>query len=223
MHISNADDIRRRIKERIDATGVRVTTLSESLGKNRGYLTDFLGGSPRELSYEIKLRLASLLNLDPRELGIAEISHPPQAASGLRDDGVPYKASGDIPVPPLHIALFEVRSRVLNQHPEQIEPGHILAMDINIVEPARIAPGRIVVVQVFDKHDLLVSHGTIFRQFIPPNKLITNSSEHNAIDMLDDPTSNRLLVIKGALSYVLRHASAAWSKWPATAAIARDA
>lgn len=212
MHKRTPDEIRLRIAERIDQLGRKVTTLSEALGKNRGYLSDYLSGSPRGLAYETKLQLARMLKIDPTELGVAAIAPPPTDATGFGDDGVPYRASGDIPAPPAHIALFEVRSRVLDQHPEHIEPGYILAVDLNNVDPAKIAPGRIVVAQIFDKRDLLVSHGTVFRQFVPPNKLITNSSETNSIDALDDPSSDRLFVIKGVLSYVLRHATSPWTR-----------
>lgn len=214
MQDRHSDHVRTFIAARIEELGLKITTLSERLGKNRGYLNDYLAGSPRDLSYEVKMQLAGLLKIKPEALGVSAYQPAAKttAPTGLSDDGVAYVPGGDIPVPPSHIALFEMRTRALDEHPERLEPGHILAIDLNVTKPELIAPGRIVIVQLCDKRDLLVTRGTVFREFVPPNKLITNSSGPNTILRLDDPNSEVEPVIKGALSYVIRHATSAWAR-----------
>lgn len=83
-------------------------------------------------------------------------------------------------------------------------PGHLLAFDLNKTNAADIPSGSIVVVQLYDKRDLTKSHGTVIRQFVAPNKLITNSSEHNEIISLDDSSLPYEPVIKGTLVSVVR-------------------
>ena len=95
------------------------------------------------------------------------------------------------------MAYFTMKNRALDQHPERILPGRILMFDINKSKISEIPSGKIVVVQLCDRFELTRSHGTVIRQFIAPNKIITNSSEFNEIISLDDEALPFIPVVKG--------------------------
>lgn len=200
------DDIRRRIAERLKELGKSQSWLSHQLGRNRGYIYEYLEGSPADLPYEVKIRVAELLEMSTRELGVAEIG-PATAHTrgGMAEDGAPYQPpSGHFLSKSQHIAYFRMQSHALDQHPERIRPGDLLAFDLNKVKTAEIESGAIVLVQLYDKHDLARSFGTVIRQFVAPNKLITNSSEANEMISLDDTSLPYEPVIKGTLLSVVR-------------------
>lgn len=201
------NEIRQRIIERLNELGLTQSWLSTQLNRNLGYIHDYIGGRPEDLPYEIKIKVAHLLKLPPRELGVEPIvpQAPKPFGGGMCDDAVPYE-------PPTqhflarspHIAYFRMTTLALDQHPERIKPGHLLAFDLNTVHPDTIDTGRIVIAQLFDKKELTKTHGTVIRQFVAPNKLITNSSENNEIISLDDPSLPYEAVIKWALISVMR-------------------
>lgn len=199
------DEIRRRIIARMEETGTNPSRLSAQLGKNRAYMHQFLKGDQKELPYEMKLKIAEILHMELEELGVRPIAAQRPERGALEEDAVPY-------VPPqnhwlarsTHIGFFRMKSTALDQHPERIMPGHLLAFDLNKTNAADIPSGSIVVVQLYDKRDLTKSHGTVIRQFVAPNKLITNSSEHNEIISLDDSSLPYEPVIKGTLVSVVR-------------------
>lgn len=202
------DEIRRRIAERLKELGLSQSWLSQQLGRNRGYVYEYLeDGSPHDLPYETKRKVAELLKLSTRDLGIAEITpsygHP---SPGLAEDCEPYEppTSDSYLARSPHIAFFRMTSRALDQHPQRIMPGDLLAFNLNKVRAEEITSGEIVVVQLYDKRDLTKSHGTIIRQFISPNKLITNSSDGNEIVSMDDTSLPFEPVIKGTLLSVVR-------------------
>lgn len=202
------NEIRRRIKERLEDLNKSQSWLSQKLGRNRAYVYQYLEeGSPRELAYEDRLRVAELLDMPLTYLGIATVTQGTKAnaPAGLREDAVPFDP------PRAHflsrspnLAYFRMKSRALDQHPERILPGQILAFDLNRTKIAEIAVGKIVIAELYDKRDLTKSHGTIVREFIPPNKLISNSSEANEIISLDDETLAFEAAIKGTLISVVQ-------------------
>jgi hypothetical protein len=104
---------------------------------------------------------------------------------------------------PLNMAIFKMRSRALDQHPKRILPGALLMIDLNQVDPSNIDTGAIVVTNMLDRAELTRGHGTIIRQFVAPNKLVTNSTSHNEILSIDDPTAPFEIVIKGVLMYLI--------------------
>lgn len=206
------DEIRARLSKRIAEKHkpgeISARALSLRLGKKDGYISDFLRGDSDTLHYEDRVKLAKWLDMPMRDLGIGEIAtvaDTPAPPAGLREDATPF-------TPPdshylarsQHIAYFTMRTRALDQHPERIRPGTLLAFDLNKVRPSEIPSGTIVIVQLYDKRDLATSHGTIIRQFIAPNKLVTNSSEANEIISLDDASLPFEPVIKGALISAVR-------------------
>lgn len=202
------DEIRRRIEKRLDELGKSHSWLSQELGRNRAYIHQYIKtGSPHDLPYELKLKVAELLHMTPRDLGIAPIE-PGQSAvlAAGREDAVPFvpKPGGILAASPT-IGYFTMKSDVLDQaQPVAIQRGQILAFDLTRNTPAKIAAGKIVVVSLLDKRELARSHGVIVRVFMPPNKLLTNSSGHNEIISIDDPALPWEPVIRGTLLSVLQ-------------------
>lgn len=185
----------------MEALGLSKRQLSLKLRKGQTYIHDYLvDETPRDLPYELKLLVAEILGMSLRELGIAAIADEPRSRrQGMAEsDAEPWTPPpGHFLSSTPHIAYFKQSTRSLDQHARQIMPGQVLAFDLNRVDPADIRDGEIVVVQKYDKHELTRGLGTIIRQFVPPNKLITNSSEVNEILSIDDATLPFELVIKG--------------------------
>jgi len=189
----------------MEETGTNPSRLSAQLGKNRAYMHQFLKGDQKELPYEMKLKIAEILQMEIEELGVRPIAAQRPERGDLEEDAAPF-------IPPQNhwlarspnIGFFRMKSRALDQHPERIMPGHLLAFDLGKTNAAEIPSGSIVVVQLYDRRNLTKSHSTIIRQFIVPNKLITNSSDHNEIISLDDPSLPYEPVIKGTLVSVVR-------------------
>lgn len=158
---------------------------------------------PRFMPIDVKLRLAKEIEVQPTALGVPAVLALQHVEGGMMEDAITYRAGPDEPIPPAHIAQFQMRSKALDQHPRRILPGHVLGMNLNEVDPVRIESGTIVVAQLMDRYEGTKSYGTVIRQFIAPNKLITNSSSVNEIIALDDPASHIIAVIKGTLAYVM--------------------
>lgn len=196
-------DVRQVIANRLRELGRSESWLSLELKKNRGYINEFMGGSPRDLPYEIKLKVADLLSLKPQDLGISPIA-PAAAPGGFGEDAEPYEPPrAHFLATTQHIAFFKMKTHALDQHEKRIKPGDILAVDLNRSRASEIPSGKVVVAQRYDKQDLTKSHGTIIRQFIAPNKLITNSSVANEIVSIDDPSLPYEIVIKGMMISVV--------------------
>lgn len=197
---SPMDEIRKRLETRLTELGRSQSWLSTQLGKSRAYVFQYLHhGSPRSLSYEDRLKIAELLDMEPRDLGISPIAAA-QPGRGMAEDAEPYvPEAGSFLTKGAHFAYFRMKSNALDEHPKNIQPGKLLIFNINRSDVARIASGAIVVAQCLDKKDLAVSHGTIIRQFLAPNKLVTNSSGDNQILRIDDPSLSYEIVIKGVM------------------------
>jgi hypothetical protein len=209
MH--DSDDIRRLVERRLGELRLKSAEVSRSLGQNRGYLFDYIRkGTPKVMDTETKLLLADRLQLPPQALGVpqtviaARATHP----GGFSDDAEPYRPGPNLAAPPPHIAMFRVTGKALDQHPRGLTPGKVIGININDVDPAHIQPGAIVIAQLYDRAELTRCHGTVLRQFLPPNKLTTNSSETNEIFGFDDPGNPFIAVIKGTLAWVLDDAPA---------------
>ena len=201
------DQIRDAIREKMQAAGVSKRALSLKIKKGATYIHDYLDeGSPRELPHEVKVMVAGILNMQLAELGISPLAHDTkQMPAGFADDGESYQPPRNhyLAASP-HIGYFRMRSHALDQHPDRIVPGNILAFDINRVHVPDIPPLAIVVVQLFDRVEGLKTHGTIIRQFVPPNKLVTNSSQANDMISLDDPALPYIAQIRGTMLAVVR-------------------
>jgi len=105
----------------------------------------------------------------------------------MEPNAEPYVPGDDDIIRPLdNIGYFRMRDASLDQHERRIMPGDILAFDLTKTKSSEIEPGRIVVANLADRLDIMRPRGTVMMQFIPPNKLITNSSGPNRIISLDD-------------------------------------
>lgn len=204
--VQRMSDIRRNIAARLQEVGSNPSRLALQLGKSRAYIHQYLKGEQKDLPYEMRLKIMDLLDMEPDQLDLRPIAAPAAQVRGPFDeDAEPY-------VPPREhwlarsprIGYFRMKTTALDQHPERIMPGHLLAFDLATIKVASIPSGRIVVAQLFDKHDLSAPLGYIVRQLIAPNKLITNSSDGNDIISLDDPALPFELVVRGTLRSVVR-------------------
>lgn len=201
------DPIRRRIDERLKELGKSQSWLSIKIGRNRAYIYQYLAdGRPQDISDATKRRIAEALDMPESELGLLPAISPPlkHVGQGFEDDAESYTPgpNSHLRTRP-HMAYFRMKNRALDQHPERILPGRLLMFDINKVQTTRIPSGTIVVVQLCDRLELTKSHGTVIRQFIAPNKIITNSSEFNEIISIDDPHLPFVPVIKGSFVSVV--------------------
>lgn len=193
-------NIRATIRDALGKAGLSARELSQRLGRKHSYISDFLNkGSPVDLSYEDKLMVANVLDLNPEILGIKRIVEPPRIP-GLSEDAVAWSLPpGHYLRASPHLAYFRLKGRCLDQHPLRLMPGMLLAFDLNKSSVNDIPSGSIVIAQLYDKRNLTGPTTTVIRQFIAPNKLITNSSVANEIISLDDPTLPFDPVIKGTL------------------------
>lgn len=193
-------NIRATIRDALGKAGLSARELSQRLGRKHSYISDFLNkGSPVDLSYEDKLMVANVLDLNPEILGIKRIVEPPRIP-GLSEDAVAWSPPpGHYLRASPHLAYFRLKGRCLDQHPLRLMPGMLLAFDLNKSSVNDIPSGSIVIAQLYDKRNLTGPTTTVIRQFIAPNKLITNSSVVNEIISLDDPTLPFDPVIKGTL------------------------
>ena len=201
------DKIRQQIETRMKDLGLSESEVSKRLGKNRAYMNQYLGGTQLTLPYEVKAALAEILEMRLADLGAKPI-HGNSSVLLTESEADPYTPPpGSFLVPGPQVAFFKQQSLSLDQHPERLRIGDIAIFDINQSNPANIPTGKIVWVQMLDKRDFLKSLGSILRQFIAPNKLITNSSAMNEIISLDDESLPYEPIIKGTLLSVVRSPS----------------
>lgn len=212
--MDESDKIRRAIERRIaqlDAAGdgsrVNLTQLSEALGRAKSYMHDYLHKqSPKNLSYEARMTLAAKLDMDPRELGIAPTSPIAPPSNDNEDDVEPYHA------PKGHyleaVALderFVVKTAVMDQHPDRLQPGDVLILDLKARSPAALKSMDVVIAEARNRRDLTAPPRLVLRMFLAPNKLATNSSAANEICSIDDTSHPFEYEIKGRLQTIMRN------------------
>lgn len=203
------DPIRQRVRARIAERGISMASLSRALHQHSGYVFEWLSGKQAAMPYENRLEMARLLDLEPKDVGVANMVERASQPKGLAEDAEPYTPpDGHYLARSPHIAYFRMKSVALDQHPRRILPGALLVFDLNRSNPADVPPMAIVVAQLYDRRELTRSFGTVIRQFVPPNKLITNSTGPNEIISLDDETAPFEAVIKGTFLSVVDEAVA---------------
>lgn len=151
---------------------------------------------------ETKLLLAPILQVRPSQLGVptSEVRGHGRSIEGFQeDDVVDYRPGPDDPIPPSHIVMKRIANKALDQHPRKLTPGKVVAFNTRLIDPKEIEAGAVVWVQLAQRSDPLVHKGSVVRQFIPPNKLITNSSDENEIISLDDKDRDLVAVIMGTM------------------------
>lgn len=195
-------ELRRKIQSRMIDKGFNQSTLSEALGMGRKYLNDYFGSkmSPKFLRIDLKMKLVKLLGMTHTELGITDPEAGPRS-TGFRDDGVPYEPGPDMTPPPAHIKQWTVTTRALDQHPDRVVPGTVLAINTRLTDMSVLKAGEVVAVELLDK-ETRQRHAVVFRQFLPPNKITTNSSTpFNEIVAIDDPRAPYAMRIIGVRAY----------------------
>jgi hypothetical protein len=201
--MKDSDVMRRLIQERLQELGLDAAVVSVHLGFNRGYLHDYIvKGTPKMLAAETKERLAKQLRLPPAALGVSVVPVH-SVVSGFADEAEPFLGGPDFSLPPPHITMYRIKSLALDQHPRGLRPGRIVGFNMNDVDPAHILPGQVVLAQLVDRHEGLKGYGTIVRQFLPPDKLVTNSTQTNDMMALNDPSRPYTAIIRGTMAWVM--------------------
>lgn len=201
------DQIRKALADRMQERGVSMAELSRRLGRNHAYIQQFVSGKQQNIPYEERIFIAEYLEMKPQLLGVAEKQQPKRDhAPGFAEDAVPYVPPRGhfLSATPEHFWMLRQTSNSLDQHSENIRKGDVLVFDLNLNDPAKIPPMKIVAVQLCARDELTKSLGTATRMFIPPNKLITNSSEWNEIFGLDDDSLPFVPVLRGTFLSVIR-------------------
>jgi len=201
------DEIRKIVRTRMEERGISKRGLSLKLKKGATYMHDWLEGTS-DLPYEVKIMLAEMIDVDPQQLGVKSVPQVEKVkALGFAEDAEAFvPPAGHYLASTTHVAFFRQKSNSLNQHSQRIRVGDLLGFNINLTDRAKIPSGSIVIAQLFDKHEMIKGFGSVTRQFIAPNKLITNSSDANEIINMDDPALPYDVVIKGTLLSVIREA-----------------
>lgn len=188
-------DHRAIISEGMRRKRVSQRSLARAMDVNEGYFSDYLRkGSPETLDYEMRMKIAKMLDIEPALLTDDEEvvdSHAPHS------DGEVYEPGpGSAITPQPHVLFIRVTSHAMDDHSERLVPGNVAAFDSRINDIRKIKAGMIVYAERRrDKRvDLLI------RQFLPPDKLASNSSGANEMLRADDAE----ITIKGAFLYVFR-------------------
>lgn len=207
-HSLAMDEIRKNIAERLEQRGVSMAALSKKLNKNHAYVQQFLTGRQQNLPYEERLIIAEFLDMQPHKLGIAKpaAKQRPPAVGVFCEDAVPYvpPAGHYLASTPSHFWMMTQTTNSLNQHSENIKKGDVIVFDLNKTDLTKLTPLTIVAANMCDRTELLKSFGTLVRLFVPPNKLITNSSEMNEIISLDDESLPFIPVLRGSFVSLIR-------------------
>lgn len=188
-------DHRTIIAEGMRRKRVSQRSLARSLDVNEGYFSDYMRkGSPEILEYEMRMKIAKMLEIEPSLLTDDEEVVDSNAP---HSDGEVYEPGpGAVITAQSHVLLVRVKSHALDEHAERILPNHIAAFDSRINELKKLKAGMIVCAErKRDKQSEL-----LIRQFLPPDKLVTNSSGGNEVLRADDAD----ITIKGAFLYVFR-------------------
>lgn len=205
MNDMDEDDVRSLIATRLANLGISESKFSEMLGKDRSYINTYMKRrSPRKLAHEDKVAAARLLKLSRKELGVEDPPATQVAPSGFREDAASYNvATTPYLTCPDHHYWYVMRTLCLDQHPERIKPGDRLLVDLNVNNHARLKTGDVIVVSAISKNnpDRVI---TLVREFVAPNKAITNSSAENQIFSFDDDNLDFDHVIRGRVVSITR-------------------
>lgn len=169
--------------------------LARALDVNEGYFSDYMRkGTPETLEHGMRMKIAKMLEIEPALLTDDEEVVDNNAP---HSDGEVYEPGpGSAITPQPNVILVRIISHSLDDHSERLVRENIAAFDSRAPELKKLKPGSIVLAErkVDKRSDLLV------RQFLPPDKLITNSSGVNEVIRVDDDE----ITIKGVFLYVFR-------------------
>jgi hypothetical protein len=201
--MDDSDAIRDLVDRRMVELGLDRTVVSRQIGKGRGYLHDYIvRRSPRLLPDEVVPLLAPILKLPVGALiGVSATSARPP--TGMAEDAEPYHVRPGSIIPPPNIELLRLVSRKLDQHPLGLAPGKVLGFNKNLADPGQIPAGAVVFATAFDLAGNALERGPIVRQFLPPGKLVTNSSLGDEIVPLQSAKRDFVLKIGGSMTFVI--------------------
>lgn len=172
--------------------------LADSVGTTPSTINRLEKGQ-RRLTVDWMRKIAEALEVAPYELveqnvlaGLSE-----NADLYTPEPGGPLQASD-------HYIYIRVKGDDLDEHPDTIRDGSVVCFDLNDVNRAKIAAGKVVLVSLMDKTELAVTHGWMVGAFMPPNKVCSNSKGSNWLISLDDPALPYEPVIRGTLRFVIR-------------------
>lgn len=173
----------------------RIRELREKLGMTQQELADLMGVNKKDVSrYETGFstlniewmqRFAKALRVHPQDLlNLVAMSASVDEVVALppEDVGITYaalKARGITGYKVLGDAVAEAG----------VSPGQIIFVDTTQTDPEHLTAGSVVLAS-FNDH-------LVLRQYVPPRKLITNSSSVDVVARLDDP--NVRITILGAV------------------------
>jgi hypothetical protein len=208
--MEDSDEIRGMVDQRLKELRLEAAEVSRRIGKGRTYLHDYINKrSPKVMPDEQKLLLAPIIGLHPSQLGMVERpwhSTRPPTGGGMAEDVIPYVPGPNSLRPPPHLILYTLGSdHPLDAHPMHLTPGRVISINTNQCDPATIPPGAVVTAQVFERgKEPFGFKETVLRQFLPPDKLVTNSAvKRNEIVELDAPDSNLIYVIQGTMTHTV--------------------
>jgi hypothetical protein len=177
--------------------------LSRLLKKNPAYIQQYVSGKQKSLPLDVKVRIARILRMSIEDLEVN--SHELQQLKLYRiepgafeEDAEPY----DPPQPILHrqnISYVKITSNALERHPLHIVPGDVLAFDISQAALEALRPEQIVLVQLYDKADMLKAT-TVVREFLRPDLLATNRRTANELFSMSDDALPFEARIKGVFT-----------------------
>lgn len=199
-------DARETIIRRLREKNRSMKWLSAQLGRNPAYIQQFVErGSPKDLSLEMKVKIAEILDLSLQDLGAEGYDvRPRPKVEGLNEDATPYEppATSLLARHPT-IGYYRVTSDVLSNHPLRIQPGDIVAFDLSPEAVANVKTEQIVIAQLYDKEDLLKAR-TVVREYVRPGLLVTNRETDNEVITIGDPGAPFEAHIKGVFKTLIR-------------------
>lgn len=200
--MEDSDEIRGLVERKLEELKLEAAEVSRRIGRGRTYLFDYIvKRSPKVMPDEQKLLLAPIIAVQPAQLGV--FSSPKtmrRIRTGMAEDDVAdYVPGPDTPVAPPHIVMKRILNRALDQHPRRLVPNKVVAFNTRLADPKAIEAGAVVWAQLAQRSDPLTHRGSVIRQFLPPDKLVTNSSEANEIMSLDDEARDLVAVIMGTM------------------------
>jgi lambda repressor-like predicted transcriptional regulator len=171
------------ISAALKAKGITWHALSKKLGRNGSYIEQyFKKGSPKTLSLESKKIIARTLDIpietlaEDELLDVNSMTHATTPAMGFSDDAEGYTGPQSNLYDPMlknaQLAPFQIKTSVLSAI--GINPGEVRLFSLSPIAIGNVKTGDVVVCQAYDKNNLLNAK-TIIRQYLAPNKLITNS------------------------------------------------
>jgi transcriptional regulator with XRE-family HTH domain len=186
-------DQREIVRAAADSSGMSRREISKAIGKNPGYLSNYLSGKFEKLGAREIMKLTKLLGI---EKGLLASGDETVETGVPHSDAKIYEPEpGDAISRQPHTVYLRVTSAAMDDHSERIEPGQIAAFDSRVNDARKLKTGMIVYAERRrgKQSDILI------RQFMAPDKLVTNSSASNEVIRIDDD-----IAIKGAFLYVFR-------------------